>query len=363
MKFIITAGGQGKKLWPFSTVKFPKQFQNIIGHESLFRRTIRELLEGYRAEDIFISTKKDYVSIANKQVPEVPLENYFYEPTIAKDRGPAEGLAFLNLSIKHPGEPFMIIQPDCIRTPLSKFLETINLAEKTVKQEKKYVNAGIKALSAVMGVDYLELGEQVQSNSSIEMYKGKSYIPRSLDLEETKKIIEGYHVVIHCNHSCCYPDLMLDAYKQFRPDWHKGLMEIRDSMTKNHGTSVDEKSIDEIYAKMERGATEEVTKNLISESVIILLPFKWIDIGTWLSYYEFFAKSGEVLSDGNVIKMDSSNTLVKMADDKKPVVVYGVENLAVIDTGEVILVMPLSETGKVGEIVKELEKGGHGELV
>ena len=45
MKFVIVAGGQGTKVWPFSRKDKPKQFQKILGDTSLFTYNVKTLLK------------------------------------------------------------------------------------------------------------------------------------------------------------------------------------------------------------------------------------------------------------------------------------------------------------------------------
>src|SRR3989337_1033174 len=106
MKIIVTAGGQGTKLWPYSRENKPKQFQSVVGDSTLYADTINMLLKKFQPEDIFISTKRKFIKYVSEQSPQIPLKNYIVEPDVAKDRGPGEGLAFLRLSIAHPDEPF-----------------------------------------------------------------------------------------------------------------------------------------------------------------------------------------------------------------------------------------------------------------
>ena len=102
MKIIVTAGGQGTKMWPYSRQGKPKQFQPIIGDISSYEHTTQTLLKEFAPEDIYISTKRKFIKYVSEQSPQIPLKNYIVEPDIAKDRGPAEGLAFVRLSINHP---------------------------------------------------------------------------------------------------------------------------------------------------------------------------------------------------------------------------------------------------------------------
>ena len=202
MKFIITAGGQGTKLWPYSTENVPKQFQKIVKDKSLFSYTTNVLLKRYSPEDIFVSTKKRYLKLCVSQAPKIPIKNYILEPDIQKGRGPGEGLAFLKMSILHPNEPFMLVQVDCFRLPENAFLNMAREVEKLVRKEKKFVTGGIKATYPVLGIDYLRLGNKIETGTPLEIYGVEKFIDRSDDYYKTKELIENFHIVRHSNHAC-----------------------------------------------------------------------------------------------------------------------------------------------------------------
>jgi mannose-1-phosphate guanylyltransferase len=353
MKLIVTAGGQGKKIWPLSREAKPKQFQAVVGNVPLYQQTIQNLLKAFSPEDIFISTKKRYHHLAKAQSPDVPEKNYILEPDAAKDRGPGEGLAFLTLAMKHPDEPFMIVQSDVLREPGEAFVDMIKEAEKIQQRDKKFMSGGIKATYPMLGVDYLRLGKRVLTND-IEIYQTEEFIPRVDDYAKTKNLIKNFHVATHCNHMCWYPEMMLDIYKKYRPDWHEALMKIKDLL----GKTGSEDKIEKIYDSMEPGATELVTNHIVKESYTILLPFRWTDIGTWDSVYEFFDPEGQVHIDGNAIAIDSKSTLVKGEDDKKMIVAVGVDNLVIIDTKDALLVCAKDKTQEVKKVVETLKEKG-----
>lgn len=347
MKILITAGGQGTKLWPYSRKDKPKQFQPIVGSTSSYAETIEALLKEFTPEDIYISTKRKFIKYVSEQSPQIPLRNYIVEPDVAKDRGPGEGLAFLRLSIEHPNEPFFLVQADCIREPNEKFLEMIKAAEQLVTKHKRYITGGIKATEPNMGADYLQLGERVHQNGH-EAYKIEEFLFRRKTLKETRELIENYHVVAHSNHSCWYPELMLEAYKQYRPDWYEALMQIRDVLDKPG----ENEAIEKIYAGMEKGPTEEVTKHVMAsgEAMAMLLPYKWTDVGTWGSVYEFFTDGNENYNDGNVIAIDTKRSLIKASKKDKLIAVAGVDNLVIVDTEDVLLVIPQDQIDKIKDI-------------
>ncbi|HUS25922.1 MAG TPA: sugar phosphate nucleotidyltransferase [Nevskiaceae bacterium] len=350
MKIIVTAGGQGTKLWPYSREEKPKQFQAVVGEHSLYADTINTLLKAYAPEDIFISTKRRFIKYVSEQSPQIPLKNYIIEPDVAKDRGPGEGLAFLRLSVSHPGEPFFLVQADCVRRPEDAFLQMIEDAGKLVAKDKKFISGGIKATEPNLGVDYLLLGERVEDGTAEEVYEVAEFLGRKSSYRETKELIENYHIVTHCNHSCWYPDLMLEAYKQYRPDWHAALMKMRDAFDKPG----EDAAIEVIYADMEKGATEEVTKHVMKDGQIILLPYKWADIGTWGSVYDFFAAGTDNYKDGNVVTVDATGSLIKTSCKDKLIAVAGVDDLVIVDTDDILLVIPKDRIEKIKDIQKLL---------
>ncbi|HEX9153684.1 MAG TPA: sugar phosphate nucleotidyltransferase [Candidatus Saccharimonadales bacterium] len=355
MKIIVTAGGQGTKLWPYSRETKPKQFQSVVGDKSLYTETIETLLKKFAPEDIFISTKRKFIKYVSEQSPQIPLKNYIIEPDIAKDRGPGEGLAFLKLSVYYPNEPFFVVQADCVRKPEDAFLQMIEDAGKIVERDKKYVTGGLKATEPNMGVDYLQLGEKVKGSKQ-EVYEVDGFLGRKSSFRETKELIENFHIVTHCNHSCWYPELMLDAYKKYRPDWYEALMKIKAALDQPGEDS----AIEEIYESMEKGATEEVTKHVMQDgdARIILLPFKWTDIGTWGSVYEFFVDGDDTANykDGHVLTVDAAGSLIKTSHENKLVAVAGIKDLIIVDTDDVLLVIAKDKIEKIKEIQAELAK-------
>jgi mannose-1-phosphate guanylyltransferase len=362
MKLIVTAGGQGTKLWPYSREDKPKQFQPIIGDRSLYTETIETLLKKFAPEDIFISTKRKFIKYISEQSPQIPLRNYIIEPDAAKDRGPGEGLAFLKLSVLHPDEPFFVVQADCVRKPEEAFLQMIEEAGKIVERDKKYITGGLKATEPNMGVDYLQLGSKVEGSKE-EMYEVDEFLGRKSSYRETKELIENFHIVTHCNHSCWYPELMLEAYKKYRPDWYKALVKIKDALDKPG----EDAAIEEIYETMEKGATEEVTKHLMhsGDARIILLPFKWTDIGTWGSVYEFFVDGDDKgnYKDGHVVTIGTAGSLIKTSNERKLIAVAGVKDLVVVDTDDILLVIPKDKIEKIKELQATLKESNQTEYL
>lgn len=333
-------------MWPYSRQDRPKQFQPIIGDKSSYEQTIETLLKKFTPEDIYISTKRKFIKFVAEQSPQIPESNYIVEPDAAKDRGPGEGFAFLRLSIDHPDEPFFMVQADCLRDPEEGFLAMIDEANELVTKHKQLLTGGIKATEPNMGVDYLKLGNQI--DGAQEAFVIQEFLFRQKTLIETRDLVENYHVVAHCNHVCWYPNMMLDAYKQYRPDWYEALMKIKDVL----GKPGEDEAVDAIYETMEKGPTEEVTTIVMNsgQSMVILLPYKWTDVGTWGSVYEFFEDGEQNYEDGNVVTVATSGSLIKSSRPDKLIAVAGFKDVVIVDTDDALLVIHKEEVDKIKDI-------------
>ena len=347
MKILVTCGGQGTKLWPYSRQDQPKQFQPIIGKKSSYQLCIETLMSAYPAEDIFISTKHKFIKYISEQSPQIPLKNYIVEPDIALDRGPGEGLAFLKLSVLFPDEPVFYVQGDMIREPGEKFIDMIQAAEKIVLKTGRYITGGVKATEPNMGADYLELGEAVE-NEMVEAYQLTKFHYRKKTLRETKELVENFRVVTHWNHLCWYSTKIIDAYKTHRPDWYEALMKIKDAFDKPG----EQQAIQAIYETMAKGPTEDVTRNIMDsgEAIVILLPFKNTDVGTWESVRDFSADDNENHFDANVVSIDTTGTLIKASNREKLIAVAGLKDLVVVDSGDALLIIPKDDIDKIKDI-------------
>lgn len=355
MKLIIMAGGQGTKLWPYSRVEKPKQFQSIQGEKSLFQNTVEDLLEGFKVEDIFIATKKRYVDLVKKQTPMILKNQIIAEPDAKKDMGPANIYAALKVESMYPGVPFMVIQSDVLRSPNKKFLEMISDFEKTVLATRKLLTGGIRPSYPAMGVDYIRLGNKHSSNTNTEFYEVEKFVPRLDSFKETKELIENFHVVTHANFHCWFSDELMEATKKYRPNWHTQLSKIRESFGKKN----EEQKTEKLYSEIKQaGKIEEVTSHIFEESgLMALLPFKWTDVGTWGSIHEYFTGGIGNHLDAEVVTIDTKDSLVK-GKKGKVIATLGVEELIVVDTEDALLIINKERASDIGLILKNLEESG-----
>lgn len=350
MKPVIICGGVGTKMWPESRQALPKHFLPLFNNKSLFQLNWETLRKKFKPNEIYIQTTRQQVSLAIEQEPEVLLGNIFVEPEI-RNQGPATGFAAAKLFSKFPDEPFMLVQADDLRDPPEKFLEMMEVCDRLARETGKYITGGIKNGFGLMGVDYLVPGEMVSNDGGIKVFKVGKFLWRDTK-EKAEEYVHEMGALVHTNHTCMTPRAFLEMFKKYKPEWYEPLMNIIDG-----GNEAEE------YTKMPKGQIEEVTQHVhaAGESLVVELPFEWIDFGTWESLMKYVTKNDLIKEDG-IQEIEATGNYVRK-DKGKHVALIGVSDLVVIDTADALLICRKDQTGRVGEIVEGLKKEEKTELL
>lgn len=337
---IIICGGVGTKMWPLSSPRLPKQFLPLIHDKSLFEINWESMRNRYQPEEIYIQTNSEQAKIALNLVSEIVKENIFIEPEV-RNQGPATGLAAALLKKMGKGdEPFFLIQVDDLRTPVEEIFKMMDLAEKLGEETTKYITGGFAPDRVIAGVDYLVKGDLVNELNGVKVYKVADYIGRN-ETEKIKELMNSGKLLLHANHTTMTADNLLDMYKKYRPDWHGPLMKI-----------VEGADIDSEFSKMPKGPIEDITKQLFTNdgALVIELPFKWIDFGTWESLDKFYKDNEMEPINGGLVEIESKNVF-GWSESKKKIAVIGIDDVIVVEGKDGILVCKKDKCGRVGEIV------------
>ena len=351
MKPVIICGGIGSKMWPASRVKTPKQFLPLIGGKSLFQLNWESLRKKFEAKDIYIQTTREQADMVRIQVPEVLVENVFVEPEM-KNHGPATGFAAAMLYRVSPDEPFMLVQVDDLRLPEEEFYKMMDVCDRLARETNKYITGGHRPDFAITGNDWLIKGGRVSEENEVPVYDVKEFLWRG-DGENAKVKAEEYYnaglALLHMNHTCMTPRNFLEMYKKYRMEWFSPLMAIAE------GGDADIE-----YAKMPKGPIEDVTQLVYraGEALVVELPFKWIDIGTWESFISYQLSVNSYQLDG--LEIGAKNNF---AVTKKYTAFIGVDDLVVVETDDALLICKKDQSGRVGEVVEKLKAEGKTNLL
>ena len=343
---VMICGGFGTKLWPVSREHKPKHFLPLISDKSLFQLNYEALRTYFKAEEIFVSTNQDQFEMAKKQVGDIPDNNYILEPEM-RNQGPATGLVAAFLYKRgFADEPFMLVQVDDLREPTNMFIKMMMDCDRIARKDNRYLTGGIKLEYPIMGVDYLVMGEKVSDEGSVGIYKVDKFIWRSTK-EQTEELAKQEGVLIHTNHTCMTPKNLLEMLKKYKPEWYNPLMEF-----------INGGDLYKVYSKMPPGPIEDVTQKVHSagESLVVQLPFDWYDIGTFESLHEYLKVKDLYKITENIVDLNGKDNFVKLDDPNKVVALVGVDNLIIVDTGDVLLICDKRNSSDVKQALKVVKE-------
>ncbi len=344
------AGGLGTKLWPISTETEPKQFLKIVGEKTLYQMNVEGLLERYSPEDIFVSITPDYVHFIEEQTPQIPRENYIVEPMF-RGTGPASCFAMLKVAEQYPDEVIMFyVQPVVVRDPNEKYLDMIDGMNRLVEETDQLIT-GIKFPEYIeTGSDLIELGEEIDRSDELKYFKVESWVDvvnKRMSYEQVEKLVSTNRYALHCNHYMWKPNPFFKAVKEYRSDWYEILMDMKSKLGKENEQEI----ITKLYAQFSTDRMEVITQPLFNakKAMVVLLPFEWTHITTWVDVEEYYKAHNVNSSMADTVEIDSENNFV-FTKNKKLVTLIGMKDFVVIDSGKALLIAPKKEISKVKDL-------------
>lgn len=352
MKIIIFAGGTGKRFWPASRKKAPKQFLPIIDNKPLLRHRYDILRQGFKNTDIFVSTGEMYKKEVKEILPELPAENLILEPEM-RDTGPAVSLAINYLDSFYPNEIISIQWSDHLIKKPEIFIATLKEAEKLMGQNNKTTLIAVPARFPSPHRGYINFGKKEKELAKeIDLYEFIKFVEKPSKETAAKYIAEGSY-----GWNPGYFNLTANQFnsklKEFKPDMYSIIMEIREQ---NFSLQALEK-----FKELEKISFDYIFAEHLKrdEAQVILTEINWSDVGEWIAFKEALEESNSAnVVNGRSFDMDSKDTLIFNTEADKLIATIGLNGMIVVNTPDVLAVFHKDDNSKIKEFIKKMEENG-----
>lgn len=349
---VIMAGGGGTRLWPLSRQGRPKQMVRLFGERTMFQISVDRLKGLFPPERIFIVTTDDQARHLKALSPEIPSANYLIEPS-PKNTASVVGLAAISLQKHDPAAVMAILTADHFIENIPQFHRVLRSAYEVAEQEF-LVTLGIRPTYPATAYGYIQVGSQVGTFGDLPVYSGLRFLEKP-DAQKAKEFFDSGSYVWNSGMFVWKADQIIVEFARQTPGLYAGLQQIsrswrtpgQDSVTRQVWETLQPISID--YAVME--GAENVT-------VIPVEDLGWSDVGSWDTLFELLQpdSQGNIIHEANFLGFDTKNTLVFGNNDERLVVTVGVEDLVVVDTGDVLLVCTRSHAQQIRQVVQTLKE-------
>ncbi|MFZ0548255.1 MAG: sugar phosphate nucleotidyltransferase [Candidatus Promineifilaceae bacterium] len=353
MKIVIFAGGSGRRLWPISRQKSPKQFEPILGKKSTVRLAVDRVIGKYGSENIFISTNVQYLDIIRRQLPELPESNFIGEP-VRRDLAAAVGLAVTHLVARFSSdEPIAIMWGDNYMTEADTFRELLDTAENLLLEDRaKIVFMGETARFANNNLGWIGLGEKAGNLNGRSFYEFKSWVYRP-SVEQCQEMFAKGSYVWNTGYFVTTLGFVSHAYATHQPEMWEQLQRVGRAIE----TEAYENILYDIYPQLLVDSFDDaiVKKTSLEEAVVLHGKMGWSDPGTLYALKEAInPNTAENVILGDVIATGSTDCLLYNYEPDKLMAVVGLEGMVVVNMEDAILVVHKDQIPLVKQMVDSL---------
>lgn len=345
---LILAGGQGTRFWPFSTEQNPKQFLNIVGEGSLISQTYKRLKKVIEKQNIFIIADNKYLKLIKDSIPEFKESNFIDEP-VPRNTAPSLILSNIFLSRFDSNANVIIV-------PADHYISKEDIFKVQMKDALCYadneciITCGIKPEVPHTGYGYIKFDKHRALKSGETEFFDVNEFKEKPEQKTAKKYVKCGNYYWNSGMFIYKLKHFKEFFKKYSNYYYEKYLELEKSFENRDRfcgifEQIKAESID--YALMEK----------VEEIKMFDAKFIWSDVGSWSSVYELNKKdsNGNAIEVCNNVLIDTKNSLI-FSKEKKTVAIIGLENIAVINTKDGLLVANINDLQKVKQIKKLLDK-------
>jgi mannose-1-phosphate guanylyltransferase len=343
---VIMAGGSGTRFWPESRKHRAKQFLNLFGPKTLLEQTFERVKKVIPSSRILVFTALDKAASTSKLL-RIPHSQVIGEPA-GRNTAPCAAWAASLVLRKDPSAVLGIFPADHFIKDETTFAKVLRVAYGQADGSGMPVTLGIKPDQPHTGYGYLEIaGKKAAVRGTpvffLKRFREKPGLTKARAYFRSKKFLWNAGIFIW------RADCLLETTRRELPSVFKTVVKLAAG-----GLSV--AVVKKLFAKVPSVSIDYGLMEKLSGGILTIpVSMGWNDVGSWAMLGDLLPvdRSGN-LSIGNNILVESSGNVVK--GKGRLIATVGLKDHVVVDTGDAVLICPVSETESIRKIVLELQK-------
>lgn len=352
---VVMAGGGSTRFWPLGRADRPKHVLSILGKQTLLQATVKRLAPTFTRRRILIVTGAAHAAEVRRQLPHIPEDHILVEPS---QRNTAACLALAAEWLgTHVGETIMAATPaDHVVVNAAAQRRSLETALAIAAAEQCLVTIGVAPSRPETGYGYIECGRRIDGVSPaafwVERFHEKPTLATAKRYAASGKHLWNSGVFVWRTST------FRQALEQCAPKIASGLANVWGSLRGR------EKRIRSAYRRVPSMPVDlavmqplSTRRDAVARIAVVRGGFDWIDAGNWDAMARLWPRdrAGNA-SRGQVLAIDSRNSVVYSPD--RLVALVGVDDLVVVDAGDVTLVCTRERAQDVRQVVKTLAERG-----
>ncbi|MDD5327322.1 MAG: sugar phosphate nucleotidyltransferase [Phycisphaerae bacterium] len=358
---VVMAGGTGKRLWPLSREKHPKQVLKIIDGKTLLRHCFERLTPLFDRRNIIIFTNAGYADLIREDLPELPSNNVIAEPVV-RDTAGAIGLAATILTKYDPNATMAVVTADQLIDPPEVFHQAIKDALAFVnKNPDDMITFGIQPTFANTQLGYIKCAAAEKrphcKNAiySVEAFKEKPDGKTAVEYLETGCYLWNSGMFVW------KAKTILTKLEKFLPDAAEPLRKIRASWDSPN----QQLAIKEWFPKLPKISIDYAVMEKTERVYAIKLDCRWIDMGSFAALADIIKSddNNNIVVAAHSELLDCKNGIVVTEDKGHLIAVVGLENVVVAHSPDATLVCHIGQTQRLKELLELIKQHGGEEFL
>ena len=351
---VILAGGGGTRLWPKSRNKTPKQFLKLVEQRTMMQVAADRVAKIVDWNNIIVVTNKLYYQEVVDQLPQVREGNIIAEPE-KRDTALAMLVGALFAKSQDPQAVVINAASDHTVTNEREFIRVMNAAVKTAAENDFLVTVGITPTFSTSALGYIKISEDLKKlDHGLSLFKVKSFTEKP-NIATARAFIATGKYFWNANMYVWSAKSIKEAFKKHMPQMYKLTAKL-DSLS----AKAFHDALPAVYKSAESISIDYAVSEKADNLVLIPGDFGWSDVGDWKVVYDLGVKDGAdnvvtgEADEQKVLTLDSRRNLIHT--NNSLVAIVGLEDMIVVDTGEILMICPKNRSQDVKNLVEKLKK-------
>jgi mannose-1-phosphate guanylyltransferase len=353
---VIMAGGRGERFWPESRLNRPKQFLSLTGSQPMLEQTVERVLPLAPWERVYVVTAAAYEGLVRHTLPHLPTDNLLLEP-VGKDTAPCIGWAAQHIAQTWGPDTVLAVLPaDHSIQDAPELCRLLSAAVERAHQSSELITLGIQPDRPETGYGYIEYGELNAVVQGRMCYKVKRFVEKPTS-QRAQEFLAAGGFLWNSGMFVWRADAILQAIQQHLPEIAAGLRRIQ-PVSQDGGESL---ALE--YRRLPAISIDYGVMEKASNVCVFPCDISWDDVGSWFALERVLPadEHGNVVVGDHIGVRTGSSVIIGHAG--RLIATLGVQDLIVVDAGDVVVVCPKSEAHNIRDLVAELRNKGRQELL
>lgn len=351
---VILAGGGGTRLWPKSRKATPKQFLTLVGSDTMIQIAASRITSIVPWERIIVVTNELYKTEVHRLLPDVPEQNIIAEPQ-KRDTALAMLVGALYAQSIDPEAIVINLASDHIVTDKAEFLRVMKAAATVASEGNHLVSVGITPTRPATGFGYIKIGDDLKKVAKgLSLFKVESFTEKPNEATARGFIATGRYYW-NANMYVWSSTTLSTAFARYMPTLHEQTKHLASlSSTQFH------QALPAVYEEAEAISVDYAISEKADNLVLLPGDFGWDDVGDWKVVYDLEKKdfAGNVIigesKENKVLTIGSQDNLIHT--DGRLITLVGVDDMIIIDTEEILMIIPKQKSQDVKKVVERLKE-------